>query len=191
MQQLFRLRLSSLHIAGCISVVLLSACGGNSDEATKPAEPVAALGEAMAAEYALQINDEPLFAQQGKWSDGYKLAKGHGEGVVVGPGAANENVFAQGFATAPGKNYKIVARAASVDDKAATGRLQINWNDKDGNFISVWSETFEVTPEPKTIEKEVVVPSGAAQGVLYVVGDAQSVVRYTEMRLLGQGGQPQ
>lgn len=191
MQQSYRLHLSPLLVVGCISMALLSACGGESEKTAKSAEPVAALGAEMAGEYTIQVNDEPLFAQQGRWSEGYKLATGHGDGVVVGPGAGNENVFAQGFVTAPGKNYKVIARAASADDKTATGRFQINWNDAAGNFISVWSETFDVTPELQTFEQEVVAPSGAAQGVLYVVGDAQSVVRYTEMRLLGQGGKPQ
>lgn len=191
MQQSYRLHLSPLLVASFISMALLSACGGESEKPAKPAEPVAALGAEVAGEYTAQVNDEPLFKQQGRWSEGYKLATGHGDGVVVGPGAGNENVFAQGFVTAAGKNYKVIARAASVDDKAATGRFQINWNDEAGNFISVWSATFEVTPELKTFEQEVVAPSGAAKGILYVVGDAESVVRYTEMRLLGQGGRGQ
>ena len=197
MQQSYRPRVTPLLVAGCISMAFLSACDrSGSGDGAKPAQPVAtanvnAPAKPAAGEFTVQVNDEPLFKQQGSWGDGYKLAIGHGDGVVVGPGAVNENVFAQKFNVTPGQHYKVVARATSVDAQAAAGRFQINWNDEAGNFISVWSETFEVTPELHAFEQEVVVPPGAAQGVLYVVGDAQSVVRYAEMRLLGQSGQPQ
>jgi hypothetical protein len=133
-----------------------------------------------------QINKAPLFESKQNWSDGYLKAIGHGAGVVVGPGAENANIFTQSFTAKANESFKIVARASSVNKLTAMGRIQINWVDPNGKFISVSTHGFEVTPRESTVEHYVVAPPGVATGILYVTADgSESVVRYTEMRLLG------
>ena len=133
-----------------------------------------------------QINRAPLFESQENWGPGYSKAKGHGPGVVVGPGVDNPNVFAQQFAARPDEAFRIIVRAASVDRPTATGRIQVNWTAPGGKFISASMKLLEVTPEAKTFEHVVQAPAGATSGTLYVVADGNdSVVRYLEMRLLG------
>lgn len=134
-----------------------------------------------------QINSAPLFESQGTWGAGYLVAKGKGPGVVVGPGGENPNVFAQQFPAQPGDQFKLVARASSVDKTPAKGRFQVNWITRESKFISTSIKAFDVTTDEKQFEHIVVAPSGAAAGTLYVVGDGpDSVVRYTEMRVLGK-----
>lgn len=134
-----------------------------------------------------QINTAPLFDSQGGWSAGYVKAIGHGPGVVVGPGGDNPNVFAQQFPAKPNEPFKVIARASSMDKPKAMGRIQINWTDTAGKFISVSTQAFEVTPVEIKFEYDAVAPPAAANGTLYVVADGpENVVRYTEMRLLGK-----
>ncbi|MDB5813307.1 MAG: hypothetical protein JWN23_424 [Rhodocyclales bacterium] len=168
---------------------LLSACDKAPDPAPPPKVQPTTVLVAAPVKYSIQINSSPLFESQGGWGAGYLQAVGHGSGVVVGPGTENPNVFAQGFVAKPLETFKLVARASSVDKPQAMGRFQINWVGEDNNFISVSSETFEVTPEEKTFEYIATAPANAAKGILYVVADGQdNVVRYTEMRLLGAEG---
>jgi hypothetical protein len=137
--------------------------------------------------FSVQINSAPLFDSQQGWGAGYAKAIGHGPGVVVGPGGDNPNVFAQQFPTKPHEQFKVLARASSVDPSKAMGRIQVNWTDPAGKFISVSSQVFEVTPEEQTFEYQAVAPAGAVNGTLYVAADGKdNVVRYTEMRLLGK-----
>ncbi len=134
-----------------------------------------------------QINSAPLFESQQGWSAGYGKAKGHGPGVVVGPGGNNPNVFAQQFAAKPDEAFKVIARAASVDRPTAMGRIQVNWTAPGGRFIATSIKRLEVTPETQTFEHVVQAPTGTTSGTLYVVADGNdSVVRYLEMRLLGE-----
>lgn len=146
-----------------------------------PAEQPAGHGDLTAL-----INSAPLFDTQGNWGAGYALAKSRGgPGVVVGPGGENPNVFAQQFSARPGEPFKLVARASSFDGSFARARLQINWIDAAGKFISVSSKVFDLAAEERELAFEVFAPAATAQGILYVVADGDSVVRYTEMRLLG------
>lgn len=137
--------------------------------------------------FSVPINSAPTFDSQQGWGEGYTKAIGHGPGVVVGPGSGNPNVFAQSFAAKPGDRFKIIARGSSVNSPQAQGRVQVNWVEADGKFISVSSKSFELTHQERTVEHFIVAPAGAASGTLYVVaGGPDSVVRYTEMRLLGE-----
>jgi hypothetical protein len=182
-----------LMLRVCIALIAASflvVCGDSSQQ--KKAEKKTQTAEAPKREInpallTAQINSAPLFDSQQGWSAGYAKAIGHGPGVVVGPGADNPNVFAQQFPAKPNEPFKVVARASSVDKPKAMGRIQVNWTDLGGKFISVSSQAFEVTPEEKTFEYQVIASVGAVNGTLYVVADGpDSVVRYTEMRLLGK-----
>jgi hypothetical protein len=131
------------------------------------------------------VNTEPLFVRQGAWSAGFLKAKGDGPGVVVGPGGANANVFAQGFNAAPGEPFRVVARAASVGSARAVGRLQINWQDASGKFLSVSTKMTDLGERETVLELSAVAPAGTVTGTLYVVAGGETVVRYTEMSLYG------
>lgn len=191
------MRLSKLHsaraCAALFALAMLAACGDQSPPASKPAQKVGAGNTAInPALLTVQINSAPLFEAQAGWSAGYALARGKGRGVVVGPGGGNPNVFAQQFAARPGEAFKVVARASSVGQGKATGRIQINWTAPGGKFISVSSKVFDVVAEEAVFEHVVQAPDGASAGTLYVVADGpDSVVRYTEMRLLGEPSRAQ
>ncbi|MDB5799583.1 MAG: hypothetical protein JWL63_522 [Rhodocyclales bacterium] len=184
-----KMRLALLLVLVGGGGVFVSACDNKS--ASQAELPKLAPVPAAQIAFTVPVNDAPTFDTQGHWSDGYKVAIGHGVGVVVGPGGGNPNVFAQTFGTKFGEPFKLIARAAAVDQSAAVGRFQINWADEKGNFLEVWSQTFDLLTEEKKFEAEFSAPSTAATGTLYVVGDGNSVVRYTEMRLLGKTGRIQ
>ncbi len=186
-----RFRIAATAIALSASSLFLVACGDKSPppaSSTGSSQPaVAPQPEINAALLTAQINSAPLFESQQTWGAGYLKARGNGPGVVVGPGGDNPNVFAQQFPAKPGDQFKVVARASSVDKPAAKGRFQINWITRESSFISASMKAFDVGPEEKTFEFLAVAPPGAAAGTLYVVPDGtDNVVRYTEMRLLGK-----
>jgi len=175
--------------AAALAIALLIAACDNSKEAGSGAAQGGDLHAAKGqlAPFGVLINSSPLFESQQGWSSGYTRAIGHGRGVVVGPGAENPNVFAQQFPAKPGEMFKVIARASSAGTASAKGRIQINWTDSIGQFISVSSQAFEVKPEEQRFELEVVAPPKTQNGTLYVVPDGQqSVVRYTEMSLFGR-----
>ena len=155
----------------------------------KSRENVTTVRQAEKSEPAsVLINSAPLFESQADWSSGYLKAIGHGAGVVVGPGVDNPNVFAQRFPARAGEQFKVIARASSVKQAKSMGRIQINWVDENGKFLSVASDAFEVSAEEKKFEVTITAPPGVASGTIYVVPNGvEHVVRYTEMRLLGEG----
>ena len=179
----------AMACSALLALPLLTGCGdGSQQAASQPVQKVGARKTAIdPALLTVQINSAPLFETQGGWSAGYANARGKGRGVIVGPGGGNPNVFAQQFAARPDEAFKIIARASSAGQGKATGRIQINWTAPGGKFISVSSKVFDVVAEEGVFEHVVQVPDGASAGTLYVVADGpDSVVRYTEMRLLGE-----
>lgn len=136
------------------------------------------------------INSEPCFEGQGGWSAGYQLAKNEGPGVTVGPGTANPNVFAQGFAVDSQKYFRLVARARSVKGQPGKAKFQINWLAEDKQFIQASQKSFNVTDrEITSAECRVKVPEGAVTGVIYVgPGDEVNPVQYYEMSLYPDSG---
>jgi hypothetical protein len=176
-------------IAVLVAAMLVAACGDGAAPKSEKSAPKAEtqVPEINPALLTAQVNSAPLFESQGTWSAGYLKARGKGPGVVVGPGGENPNVFAQQFPAKPGDPFKVVARASSVDKAPARGRFQINWLTQDSKFLVATIKAFDVAPEERQFEHVVVAPPGAAAGTLYVVGDGpDSVVRYTEMRILGK-----
>jgi len=137
------------------------------------------------------VNSEPCFESRGDWSDGYMLAKSDiDEGVVVGPGADNSNVFAQSFPVDSKSYFKVVARARSISEPLGMAKLQINWMGEGGRFILVSQKKFEINNRGIIAdEHRFAVPDGAVTGVIYVVpGDADSQVQYYEMGLYSDSG---
>ncbi len=174
--QLYKVLLFSIALS-------FSGCGDKAPQSDRSTSPKS---EAYQPAFTALLNSSPNFENQGTWSEGYLKAIGHGSGVVVGPGSNNPNVFAQLFSAKPGEQFKVIAKASSAEKPTGMGRIQINWSDAEGKFLSVSSQAFEVGTEEKTYELIVTAPSGVVDGVIYVVADgSDSVVRYTEMRLMG------
>lgn len=137
-------------------------------------------------QYKSTINLSPRFENQLDWTGNLEKSQ-HGLGVVVGPGADNQNVLQQKISIKPFDRLKIVARASSIDKASALGRLQINWSDKSGKFISSFGKVIQVNHNENRFEADVVAPAGAVVGYLYVTPhSADDIIRYTEMRLLRQ-----
>jgi hypothetical protein len=136
------------------------------------------------------INSEPGFENQGSWSDGYLLAKTDGEGVTVGPGTGNPNVFAQQFQVGTGPYVMLVARARSASEHPAKAHFQVNWLTEEGSFISVSQKDFEVaSEEARTATFRARVPNGAMVGVIYVSpGGNGGAVQYLEMGIYPDPG---
>jgi hypothetical protein len=192
-----KLHFPTLKLAvSVLAALMLAACGDSAQQAQKPVAAVAAPAAAPAAApkgpppvLTTTISQSPLFDSPQGWSVGYAAAKAKagGKGVVVGPGGADPSVFAQQFPVVAGDQFKIVARASSVNTPAAVARIQVNWLDNASKFIAVSAEQFDVTPQEKTHEAYVTAPAGAFAATLYVApGGKDDVVRYTEMRALGK-----
>lgn len=174
-----------------LAAFLLVSCGNGSQQPTEKkvqhdgAPPAPKTPPVLTA----QVSLSPLFESGLGWGAGYAKAKaqGGGRGVVVGPGTENPNVFAQQFSARPDEPFKVVARASSVGKPKAMGRFQVNWMDSEHKFISASIQPFEATPEEKTFDAYVTAPADAIAGTLYVVpGGKEDMVRYTEMRVLGE-----
>ena len=161
--------------AWILAAVVLLAAAGCSKPAAVQAPPT----------YDVTLNDSPMFESAKGWG---RAAPG---GAVVGPGPSNANILTQKVAVHAGEPLKIVARASSVDQPKATGRLQINWSDAQGQPIGVAGKEIPVGSTPQAFELLVTAPAGAVAGYLYVSPHGeQDVVRYTEMRLLTLGCGP-
>lgn len=135
-------------------------------------------------QFSILVNDAAEFKTRGHWSEGYEQAHTGGSGVVVGPGTNNSNVFAQRFLTSSGTAYKVVARAASTNTDIVGARIQVNWEDAQGRFLSVSAKTIDVDLHEVKFEHYLSAPDDAAAGVLYVTPAGDKPVRYSEMRLL-------
>lgn len=132
------------------------------------------------------VSDAPNFESTRKWGPQAKAG-----GVVVGPGADNPNVFAQLVNVDPLTSYKIVAKVQQAGQNTATGRLQINWIDRFGHYISTSSKTIEASNDIRDYELIVLSPENARAGYLYVSPHAPGdTVRFLEMSLKGPARKP-
>lgn len=75
----------------------------------------------------------------------------------------------QKVVVSPGRRYlnSVVARCAK---EAALGRVQVNWSDARGKFISTDIKTFECSPNWTEHTQEVTAPLNAVNAVVYVTG---------------------
>ena len=129
------------------------------------------------------VNSEPFFENQGNWSVGFEQARSPKiGGVKVGPGSQNPNLFAQPVPVSSKSTYKISTCAASAGETNGTGKLQVNWLDKKGQYMKTESRTFQLDETLQTYEFAVSAPAGARTAMLYVVPEGEvSVVNYQHM----------
>ncbi|WP_153098972.1 hypothetical protein [Paraburkholderia hayleyella] len=130
------------------------------------------------------LNRSADFSTPSDWRGAFQAAKEGG--VIVGPGAENTNVLTQLVAVVPSTRYKLVARAAAGVGPMAVGRLQINWVDKNKDFLSTSSRTISVDATARDYEVEVTSPADVTMARLYVSPHGpHDVLRFESMRLLG------
>ena len=166
-------------IATVLAIILFFA-----GEFSVPAQGTSSSGKNIDEISFSSLTNAGQFEEQGNWSDGFRIARQTSHGVVVGPGTENRNVFAQRFVAASSMQYIVVTRAESLGKKNTTGKFQINWFDKSGNFLKTSQDVFAVTPIAQIFHFRATAPEGAAHGQLYVgPGNMVDQVRYTEMRI--------
>lgn len=88
----------------------------------------------------------------------------------------------QSVTVLPGNKYlnSVVARC---DEIASLGRVQINWLDKDGNFIRPDIKTFECTPDWSEHSMEVVSPPSASVAVVYTSSHTTTPIKFKKNSL--------
>jgi len=109
---------------------------------------------------------------------GWNVAPGVGYDKSNGALIVDINSSAsQAIGVTPGIKYRnsVVARCFQA---MGTGRVQVNWLDKDGRFIDASIKTFECTREWAEHSMDVIAPKGAKTGVVYVVGHSSIPLEY-------------
>ena len=113
---------------------------------------------------------ELLVNPEFKSIDGWSLTPGAKYEVDTGVVLASVAFpVAQVVAVSPGRRYlnAVVARCAK---EPTLGRVQINWIDAKGQFVSTDIKTFECSPVWTEHTMEVSVPSNAVNAVVYTTG---------------------
>ncbi|MBC3386597.1 phospholipid carrier-dependent glycosyltransferase [Pseudomonas sp. SWRI179] len=80
----------------------------------------------------------------------------------------------------PGLTYinSVSARCATT---ATTGRIQANWMDDQGDFITASIETFDCTTQWETHEMSVVAPANATSAIIYASGHTDTPVAFRSL----------
>jgi len=127
---------------------------------------------------ALQFRHQILMNPDFKSRDGWQFAPGArfdpaNNSVLVNVSAP----VVQAIAVEPGRQYRNTVIAKCVD-KPATGRLQINWLDDAGKFITTNIVPFECTSDWNEYTMTVTAPRGAKTGHVYTAGHTEKFVAY-------------
>lgn len=80
----------------------------------------------------------------------------------------------------PGLTY-INSVSARCTEAATTGRIQANWIDDQGDFISTSIETFDCTTHWETHEMSVVAPANATSAVIYASGHTDTPLEFKSL----------
>ncbi|WP_447770687.1 phospholipid carrier-dependent glycosyltransferase [Pseudomonas kilonensis] len=80
----------------------------------------------------------------------------------------------------PGQTYinSVSARCATT---ATAGRVQANWMDEQGDFITTSIETFDCTTQWETHEMNVVAPANATSVIIYASGHTDTPVEFKSL----------
>lgn len=140
---------------------------------------------AEADEFSELAINSPRFASPSDWNGKLRRAIAGSDDVLAGPGPDNENVLSQRFPTSAGERLRISAMASSGLSRPVKARLQINWLDPAGNFLSATIGVIDVGLRPQRFQKTVESPAGAAWGIVYVSPHrSNDVIRFSEMKVL-------
>ncbi|MCT7606965.1 hypothetical protein N5U27_10725 [Aliarcobacter butzleri] len=123
------------------------------------------------------INKSPDFQDKTPWIGNVNYDV-NDNSVIVGPGTDNKSVLIQNINVDELTAYKITADIASLSEKSQA-RLQINWHDKNGDFINTSIEVINPEKSFKAYNKIFVAPKNAQLAVLYVTPHKdKDIVKY-------------
>lgn len=111
-------------------------------------------------------------------TDGWALAPGVAYDAVSGVMTTSVSASAtQAITASPGQRYlnTVVARCFT---ETTLGRVQINWLDGKGQFVTADIKTFDCTPEWTEQEMEVSAPKTAAVAIVYVTGHTTAPLQF-------------
>jgi hypothetical protein len=115
------------------------------------------------------------------------------DGWVLAPGASYDVITqaitvsvassaSQAVSVSPGRRYinTVVARCY---EETSLGRVQINWLDREGQFIRADIKTFDCRPDWTEQTMEGVVPPSAAVAIVYTVGHTATPIQFRKNSL--------
>ena len=115
-------------------------------------------------------------------SDGWNLSSGLRLPEIAGGGITVTAVTpaTQTVEVIPGRRYQnsVTAKCA---DRPGQGRVQVNWLDKNGGFISTDIDVFNCTLSETTRTIEVIAPTNAAIATVYATGHSNLPVIITKI----------
>jgi hypothetical protein len=90
--------------------------------------------------------------------------------------------MAQGVTVRPGRKYmnSVTARCVNKGEKAV-GRIQVNWIDTKGQFITTNIRTFDCKDDWQTESQELVAPPNAAAAVVYGASHAEAPIEISSI----------
>jgi 4-amino-4-deoxy-L-arabinose transferase-like glycosyltransferase len=80
----------------------------------------------------------------------------------------------------PGRRY-LNAVIARCYKEASKGRVQVNWNNAEGEFIAASIQTFDCSADWTQHEAEIVAPKNAATAAVYATGHSQTPIEFKEV----------
>jgi len=108
-------------------------------------------------------------------------------GVVVGPGPSNSNILVQPFSANYGDDFLIKAKASSNDNYHTQGRLQVNWLDSSGQYISSSLRVINVDRDIREYSFYIKAPPNAKTGWIAISPHGKNdIVRFYEMKVMGR-----
>lgn len=140
---------------------------------------------------------DALLVGRGSPWHGYRNGGDDGAGVARSPETVGAAVFArpesgywQSVRVVPGRDYRLGYIAWS--EQWAQARLQINWSDGGGKFLSTSIQVVEVGEHPSTYDAWMTAPPGAASGEVYVSVQEGGPVWFDDftLRERASGGAP-
>jgi hypothetical protein len=94
------------------------------------------------------------------------------EGVI----ASVDYSIVQSVKVEPGERYLLKVSSKCLDSIPTTFRLQINWKDENGKFVSTYIKVFNCTKKLGTISRIIVSPNNAKHAVVYATGHTKTPV---------------
>lgn len=129
--------------------------------------------------FQTELMKNPEFSAFDGWSFSTAREQNVGRALVTVASPAVQPV-----SVTPGRKYKNSV-TAKCGEQTGQGRLQINWLNSNGAFITTTINVFDCTPEETTQSMEVVAPLNASTAVVYATahGDISLVITKVSFRL--------
>lgn len=125
--------------------------------------------------FQTELLKNPDFRSFDGWSFSTDFAQTTGRALVTVTAPA-----AQSVSVVPGRRYQNSVSAMCAD-QPAQGRVQTNWVDSKGGFITASIHVFDCTPEEATQSIEVTAPANASSAIVYATGHSNVPIIMTEV----------